>query len=152
MSEQPLFYILLDRQTSQLEQQADTGARLNTLYRALTSAVSGSNAVTPLRFTNPANVSSGAFAASLSGATVYAVFTRWDAQFSTGQLQAIHHWVSGSGGKLLLMSNHGPVPNGGNSTNWTQYDAPLAQQFGFTLGPVFIANSTQTTVMSTAMK
>ncbi|MFL5386696.1 MAG: hypothetical protein ACJ8GN_29715 [Longimicrobiaceae bacterium] len=145
MSQQQLFTILFDSQTSQVEQQALTGTRLNTLFGALTSVfgVAGPSAdggawpggaESPLAFTPVGSSSAGPTygpitSQQLSGSNVLAILTRWQypqgsgAEFSQAELDAIEQWVAG-GGALLLMSNH---------TFWAKNDQALAAQLGFTL-------------------
>jgi hypothetical protein len=138
MSQQQLFKILFDSQTSQVEQQALTGTRLNTLFGALTSVfgVEGigdawpGGAQNPLAFTP---VATGTYQpvtrADLDEAVVLASLTRWNfdtqrnAAYTDQELTDIVGWVSGGGG-LLLMSNH---------TYWAQHDQALAESLGFHL-------------------
>ena len=165
MSQERLYYILFDSETSQVERQASTGTRLNSLFGALTSVfgVTGSSAAwpppsgnNPLQFTPVTSGSNGPqygpiTSGSLNGVKVLAILTRWNyatdgsAPFSAGEINAIQQWVSG-GGSLLLMSNHGRFPR--NSTVWSQNDAALASAFGFSLGDVGITNQSSMLRMS----
>lgn len=103
--------------------------RLNTLFGAIKSIGLSSNAAWNVAFTTPPITSQ-----QLHGVDVYISLTRFRSggfAYKDQELDAIEEWVH-HGGNVLLMSNHGGLPDK-PQINWTVHDAPLAALFGVKL-------------------
>jgi hypothetical protein len=128
--------ILFDKGSSQVQVQLETNNRLNTLFRAIEEQ-GWSHSIGPDRIDG----------AALDGIHCLVILTRhkatqpgttnpfpsdWDFAYTQDELSAIHQFVTGGGG-LLLISNHGPFSTG--DVDWTVNDKVLAAQFGVSVNP-----------------
>jgi hypothetical protein len=140
--------VLFDSMSSQVQIQDTQKTRLNTLLGAMESFGYVGGPKMSVSFSDYQQEISS----QLSGVDVLVIFTRHPAQpspipagtdfsFTANDLSNIPSWVDGGGG-LLLISNHGP--GGGNPTDWTIYDAPLAKAFGVTIVPAMFSNANET--------
>jgi TAT (twin-arginine translocation) pathway signal sequence len=111
----------------------NTGLRLNTLLGAMQSFGFGTTTPTPSNrafnisytYTNPP-ISPD----QLAGKDVYVSLTRMQGDefaYTADELNLLSNFVSNGKG-ILLMTNHGPLPNAPND-NYTKNDAALAQKF-----------------------
>jgi hypothetical protein len=122
-------HLLFDSKSVQVQQQTQTGTRLNTLLGAIRSAGTALNDPWKVSYTTKARIKRD----DLTGIGVLVVLTRDPNPghgYNPPELDAIADYVH-HGGNLLLMTSHPP-----HFTN----DAPLAARFGVTLQPVFVSN------------
>lgn len=132
-------HILFDEMSTQVQVQNETGARLNTLWGAITAKgwtyAQTSNPITPeqlsscdvlcictrLQYTQPG------FTNPFPPNTVFA--------YLPAEIDAILQFVNGGGG-LLFISNHGPFDNPQQlADDQTRYDRALANMLGVFIQP-----------------
>jgi hypothetical protein len=110
----------------------NTGLRLNTILGAMQSFGFGkipptsSNRAWKVSYTTPPITPD-----QLAGADVYVSLTRMqgdDFAYTTDELTHLSNFVSNDGKGILLMTNHGPLPDAPND-NYTKNDAALAKVF-----------------------